>query len=78
MRKEQEEAERLHRTAEEQKQAFFRSEQDVKQHAMRLKDLESSDLVRQEPAKLLAKLRSDVQQARLLCDEKLEKEIREK
>lgn len=78
LRKEQEEEGKLFRSTKEQKHKQLRSEHMLEEERQNLQELEESDLINQDPRKLLDKLRKDVQRARTVCDDDLEKEIRAK
>lgn len=77
LRKEQEEEQTLAKSTREQKQRLQNQLALLQQRQQNLHELKLADERRQNPQEMLAKLRDDVKAARFLCNEKLEKDIKE-
>jgi len=76
LRKEQEEEARLYQQTGEQKQRLQRAEQVERQTRAKLQALERSDIAKEDPAKLLSRLRQEVQKNNKILNEKLDKDVK--
>lgn len=75
LRQEQSEETKLYETLKEQKAEYARAEQLHYKASQELNNLRSSNVALQDPEEALANLRSEVKQARQLCNEQLEKDL---
>lgn len=78
LRKEQEEESKLYNQLREQNQRSKRSEQILRQATTKYRELEQSNINNTDPKELLKKLRDEVSQSRAYCNDRLEKELKEK
>lgn len=78
MRKEQEEETRIRESHEEEKQKLRRAEQLYQQARAKLRQLQDSDIVTQEPRRVLNRLREEVEAMTVKCNETMNKELHAK